>query len=66
MGHGYELTGLDAHEAQRLAVDAVGHAHQTEQVRVAIEQVRAAERPMSAWMRRVIGIASGALRARPH
>ena len=57
MGHGHELTGLDAHEAHRLAIEAAGNAQQTEQAQAAIAQVLAADRPMAAWMRRAIGIA---------
>ena len=57
MSHGYELTGLDAHEAYRLAIEAAGHAQQTEQARATIQQVLAADRPMSTWMRRSLGIA---------
>ncbi len=57
MGHGHELTSLDAHEAHRLAIEAAGNAQQTEQAQAAIAQVLAADRPMAAWMRRAIGIA---------
>ena len=56
MGHGYELTGLDVHEAHRLALEAARTAQQLDQAQAAIEQVLAPERPMSAWMRRSIGI----------
>jgi tetratricopeptide (TPR) repeat protein len=57
MGHGYELTGLDAHEAHRLAIEAARNAQQIDQAQAIIEQVLAADRPMSAWMRRSLGIA---------
>jgi len=57
MGHGYELTGLDAHEAHRLAIEAARTAQQIDQAQAIIEQVLAADRPMSAWMRRSLGIA---------
>jgi len=60
MGHGYELTGLDAHEAHRLAMQAAASAEQSAQAQTAIEQVLAADRPMSAWLRRALGIASSA------
>jgi tetratricopeptide (TPR) repeat protein len=56
MGHGYELTDLDVHEAHRLAIEAAGHTQQTEQAQAAIEQVLAADRPMSVWMRRSLGL----------
>ena len=49
MGHGYELTGLDAHEAHRLALQAAGNAQQVERAQATIEQVLAPDRPMSAW-----------------
>jgi hypothetical protein len=57
MGHGYELTGLDAHEAHQLAIEAARTAQQIDQAQAIIEQVLAADRPMSAWMRRSLGIA---------
>jgi len=60
MGHGYELTGLDAHEAHRLALDAAGNALQTEHAKVTIEQVLARDRPMSAWLRRSLGLPAAA------
>ena len=56
MGHGYELTGLDAHEVHRLAMEAAGTTGQFDQAEATIEQVLAADRPMSAWMRRSLGI----------
>jgi hypothetical protein len=56
MGHSYELTGLDVHEAHRLAIEAARTTQQTELALTAIEQVLTAERPMSAWMRRSLGI----------
>ena len=56
MGHGYELTGLDAHEAHRLALEAACNAQQIEQAQATIDQVLAADRPMSAWLGRALGI----------
>ena len=56
MGHGYELTGLDVHEAHRLAVEAAKTTQQIELAQTAIEQVLASDRPMSVWMRRSLGI----------
>ena len=56
MGHGYELTALDAHEAHRLATEAARTTQQTELAQTAIEQVLASDRPMSVWMRRSLGI----------
>ena len=56
MGHGYELTGLDVHEAHRLAIEGATNAQQTERAQATIEQVLAPDRPMSAWLRRSLGI----------
>ncbi len=47
-GHGYELTGLDVHEAHRLAIEAAKTTQQIAQALATIEQVLAADRPMSA------------------
>lgn len=66
MGHGYELNGLDAQEAHRLAIEAAGNAQQTEQAQATIEQVLAPDRPMSAWLRRALGIAPDAPETRRH
>jgi len=60
MGHGYELTGFDVHEAHRLAIEAGRNAHLSAQAQAAIEQVLAADRPRSAWLRGALGLASGA------
>lgn len=60
MGHGYELTGLDAHDAHRLAIEAAGIAQQSAQAQAAIEQVLTADRPMSAWLRKALGITTSA------
>ncbi|MBK8864098.1 MAG: hypothetical protein IPN37_08795 [Betaproteobacteria bacterium] len=56
MGHGYELTGLDAHEAHRLAIEAAAESQQTEQAQATIDKVLAQDRPMSAWLRRSLGL----------
>jgi hypothetical protein len=60
VGHGYELTGFDAHEAHRLAIEATGIAQQSAQAQAAIEQVLTADRPMSAWLRKALGITTSA------
>ena len=60
MGHGYELTGLDAHEAHRLALDGAEACHQPELALVTIEQALGPDRPMSAWLRRALGLPSAA------
>ena len=56
MGHGYELTGVDAHEAHRLAIEAAAESQQTEQAQATIDKVLAQDRPMSAWLRRSLGL----------
>lgn len=60
MGHGYELTGPDAHEAHRLALEAAGTAQRTDQAQTTIEQVLEPDRPMSAWLRRSLGLPAAA------
>ena len=60
MGHGYELTGLDVHEAHRLAIEAARTTQQSDEAQATIEQALAPDRPMSAWMRRSLGIAPAA------
>lgn len=66
MGHGYELTGLDVHEAHRLAIEAASNAQQSTQAQAAIAQVLAADRPMSTWLRRALGMASSVQAQRRH
>lgn len=56
MGHGHELTGLDVLEAHRLATEAARSAQQADRAQATIEQVLAPDRPMSAWMRRSLGM----------
>ncbi len=56
MGHGYELIGLDVIEAHGLAIDAARTTHQIDKAQATIERVLAPDRPMSAWMRRSLGI----------
>ena len=55
MGHGYELTGMDVLEAHRFAIEAAAETQQTQQARASIDQVLAADRPKSAWMKRSLG-----------
>ena len=66
MGHGYELTGLDVHEAHRLAIEAARTTQQSDQAQASIEQVLAHHRPTSAWMRRSLGIAPTSAATRRH
>jgi tetratricopeptide (TPR) repeat protein len=56
LGNGYELSGLDAYEAHRLATEAARTIGQIDQAQAIVEQVLSPERPMSAWMRRTLGI----------
>jgi len=66
MGHGYELTGFDAHEAHRLAIEAAGNAQRSAHAQATIEQVLAPDRPMSAWLRRALGMATSVQAPRRH
>lgn len=66
MGHGYELTGFDAHEAHRLAIEAAGNAQRSAQAQATIEQVLTPDRPMSAWLRRALGMAPSLQAPRHH
>jgi hypothetical protein len=65
MGHGHELTGLDVVEAHRLATEAA-RSMQINEAQTLIEQALAAERPMSAWMRRSLGLPPATPTSRPH
>jgi hypothetical protein len=65
MGHGYELTSFDVHEAHGLAIEAAGNAQQSAQAQAAIEVVLVADRPMSAWLRKALGT-TGAPAPRNH
>jgi tetratricopeptide (TPR) repeat protein len=56
MGHGYELTGIDVQDAYRMAIEAASTTQQTDQAQATIDQVLAPDRPMSAWMKRSLGI----------
>lgn len=56
MGKGYELTGLDAHEAHRLSLDGAKACHQTDLAQATIEQTLGPDRPMSAWLRQALGL----------
>jgi hypothetical protein len=66
MGHGHELTGLDVLEAHRLTTAAARATQQLEQAQASIAQVLTPERPMSAWMRRSLGIAKTSPATRQH
>ena len=56
-GHGYELTGADAHEAHRLAMDAAQLTGQGQNVRQWIQQLLAADHATARWMRQALGAA---------
>lgn len=57
LGHGYELTSLDVHDAHRLAREAALSAGQEEHAAAVIEQALDPGRPMGSWMRRALGMA---------
>lgn len=52
LGHGYEVTQLDAADAHQLAVHAAGSAGRLEEARTAIALMRSESHPGSAWMKR--------------
>lgn len=58
MGHGYELTDLDVLEAHRLTLEAARTCQEIEQAQASIEQALGADRPMSASMRRSLGLST--------
>jgi hypothetical protein len=55
-GHGYELTALDVKETHRLATEAARSTQQIDLAQAVIEQALAPDHPMSAWMRRSLGL----------
>jgi hypothetical protein len=65
-GHGYELTALDVMEAHRLATQAARSTQQIDQAQAIIEQALAPDRPMSAWMRRSLGLLQASPSQRHH
>jgi hypothetical protein len=56
MGHGYELTGLDVQDAHRIAIEAATAIQQTEQAHTTVKEMLAPDRPMTAWMKRSLGM----------
>jgi hypothetical protein len=60
MGHGYDLTALDAREAYSLALEAAALAQQSEHAQAVLKQILGAERPMSSWMHRTLGLPTAA------
>jgi hypothetical protein len=66
MGHGHELTGLDVQEAHRLAIEAARTTEQVDRAQAIIDQVLAPDRPVSASMKKALGIAPNAPASRPH
>lgn len=57
LGHGYEPTGLDVQDAHRLAIEAASVAHQTGHAHAVVSELLSDERPMSAWMKKSLGMA---------
>jgi hypothetical protein len=56
LGHGYELTGMDAREAYRYAMEAAHSIGQANQIRMRLERLLAGNGPTTEWMRRAIGL----------
>lgn len=56
MGHGYDLTSLDAREAYRLALDAAQSIDHSRQVEERLAQMLSEQRPMSSWLQKALGM----------
>ena len=60
MGHGYDLTAMDAREAHRFALDAAQSVDHSQQIESRLNQVLSEDRPMTPWLRRALGMHSKA------
>ena len=58
MGHGYDLTAMDAREAYRLALDAAHWVDDGQLVESRLKQVLSDDRPMTPWLRQALGVGS--------
>jgi len=56
LGHGYELTGADVHEANRYAMAAAQSVGQAEQIQRRVDRMLDGDAPAAKWMRQVLGI----------
>ena len=55
MGHGYDLTAMDAREAYRFALDAAQNVDHSLQIESRLKQMLSEERPMTQWLMRALG-----------
>ena len=55
MGHGYDLTAMDAREAHRFALDAAQNVDHSLQIESRLKQMLSEERPMAQWLMRALG-----------
>lgn len=55
LGHGYDLSGIEVHEAHRLAMEAAQRTDERGAIEHQIEQTLRSTRPTAAWMRQVLG-----------
>ena len=55
MGHGYDLTAMDAREAYRFALDAAQSADHCQQIESRLKQMLSEDRPMTQWLRWALG-----------
>lgn len=60
MGHGYDLTAMDAREAHRFALDAAQSADHSQQIESRLKQMLSEDRPMTPWLGRALGMDSTA------
>jgi hypothetical protein len=55
VGHGYDLTAMDAREAHRFALEAAQNVDHSLQIESRLKQMLSEERPMTQWLRRALG-----------
>jgi len=58
LGHGYDLTAMDAREAYRFALDAAQSVDHSRQIESRLKQVLSEDRPMTPWLRRALNMDS--------
>jgi hypothetical protein len=56
MGHGHDLTAMDAREAYRFALEAAQNADHNQQIEIRVRQMLSENRPMTPWLRQALGI----------
>ena len=66
LGHGYELTSLDAQDAHQLTICAAEAVGQQKEAEALIDLTLSESRPASAWMKRSLGLGPTASAAQNH